>query len=206
MRKTFLIPMLLYAFQLIAQAQDSTLIKVHFLYGSKPKKEFKITEGKWFGGLHGGHVGIEIDTNKIIDFVPSGKFHYIEKHNNRHSSFVEHDTISFWEIFGGQSNSMKKMTVIIPITANQKNKLDSVTKAYLNQTPYDYAFIGMRCAAASYDILSQIGITKKFNRKKTYRKNFFPKRTRKKLVKLAKRNNWEIIQQEGSSKRKWERK
>ena len=180
-------------FSISTFSADSTFIKVHFLYGSKPKKEFKATEGKWFGGLHGGHVGIEIDTNKIIDFVPSGKFHYLEKHDNRHSSFAEHDTTSFWEIFGGYSDSMKKMTIIIPITPDQKKALDSLTKAYWSETPYDYAFVGMRCASASYDILAQIGITKQFKRKKTYRKNFYPKRTRKKLVKLAKRNNWKII-------------
>ena len=187
-------------------SSDSSYIKIHFLYGSKPKKEFKATEGKWFGGLHGGHVGIEYDTNKIIDFVPSGKFHYVEKHNNRHSSFTEHDTTSFWEIFGSHTDSMKKMTIIIPIASHQKKKLDSLVKAYFKETPYDYAFVGMRCAAASYDILAQIGVTKKYSRRRTYRKNFYPKRTRKKLVRLAKRNNWRIIKKEGSLRRKWERK
>ena len=188
------------------KASDSLFIKVHFLYGSKPKKEHKTTEGKWFGGLHGGHVGIEYETNKIIDFVPSGKFHYIEKHDERHSAFVGNDTVSFWQTFGGNSEDMKKMTVIIPITLIQKNILDSIVKAYYNETPYDYAFKGMRCAAASYDILSQLGITKRYRRRKTYRKNFYPKRTRKKLVKLAKRDNWAIKKQEGSETRKWERK
>lgn len=188
------------------KAGDSLFIKVHFLYGSKPKKEHKETEGKWFGGLHGGHVGVEYETNKIIDFVPLGKFHYIEKHNKRHSAFVRNDTVSFWQTFGGSYDEMKKLTIIIPISTFQKKKLDSLVKAYYDETPYDYAFKGMRCASASYDILAQLGITKQFERKKTFRKNFYPKRTRKKLVKLAKRNNWEIKKQEGSETRKWERK
>jgi len=204
MKNLTLILALSLAFQ--SFANDSTFIKVHFLYGSKPKKAYKSTEVKWFGGLHGGHVGVEIEPNKIIDFVPSGKFHYVEKHDNRHSSFTEHDTTSFWEIFGSDSDSMKKMTIVIPITDSQKKKLNSLAKAYWNETPYDYAFVGMRCASATYDILAQIGITKKFKRKKTFRKNFYPKRTRKKLVKLAKRNNWKIIRKQGSPKRKWERK
>lgn len=202
MKLKLLFLVLIISFQTSA---SDLFIKVHFLYGSKPKKEFKTTEGKWFGGIHGGHVGIEYDTNKIIDFVPSGSFHYFEKHDERHSSFVFHDTTSFWELFGGHEDSMKKMTVIIPITALQKKKLDSLVIAYSNETPYDYAFIGMRCAAASYDILSQLGITKKYKRKKIYRKNFYPKRTRKKLVKLAKQNNWKVIRKRGSRKRKWER-
>lgn len=188
------------------KANDTLFIKVHFLYGSKSKKEHKATEGKWFGGLHGGHVGIEYEPNKIIDFVPSGKFHYIEKPDKRHSAFVGNDTVSFWQTFGGNSEDMKKMTVVIPISLIQKKKLDSIVKAYYNETPYDYAFIGMRCAAASYDILSQLEITKEYKKQKTFRKNFYPKRTRKKLVKLANQNNWKIIRKEGSKTRKWEMK
>lgn len=175
------------------------------MHGSKPKKEFKTSEGKWFGGLHGGHVGIEYSPNKIIDFVPRGEFHYFEKHDNRHSSFAEHDTISFWELFGGESDSMQKTTITIPITAEQKEILDSLVLAYQENTPYDYAFFGMRCAAASYDILSQLGVTKKYKRKRTYRKNFYPKRTRKKLLVLASKHNWKVIKKKGCNSRKWEK-
>ena len=189
----------------LCNASDSLFIKVHFLYGSKPKKETKEIEEKWFGGLHGGHVGIEYETNKIIDFVPLGKFHYVEKHNERHSAFVRNDSVSFWQTFGGNAKDMKKLTIIIPITKNQKTKLDSIVNAYYKETPYDYAFKGMRCASASYDILSQLNITKSYKRQRTFRKNFYPKRTRKKLVKLAENNNWKIERQEGSETRKWER-
>jgi hypothetical protein len=51
-------------------AQDSTAIKIHFLYGSKPAKEYKDVEQKWFGGMYGGHAGIEIDSNQILNFLP----------------------------------------------------------------------------------------------------------------------------------------
>ena len=202
--KTFLTVLFISLFS-FCKASDSLFIKVHFLYGSKPKKEHQDTEQNWFGGLHGGHVGIEYEPNQIIDFVPLGKFHYVEKHQDRHSYFASHDTVSFWEIFGGESEDMKKMTIVIPISSTQKLKLDSIIDAYQNQTPYDYAFKGMRCAAASYDILSQLGISKQYGRKKTFRKNFYPKRTRKKLIKLAKRNHWQIIEKEGSGTRIWEK-
>ena len=50
-------------------AQDSTMLKVHFLYGSKPKKAFKHMQKKWFGGLIGGHAGIECGDGKILHFL-----------------------------------------------------------------------------------------------------------------------------------------
>ncbi len=186
-------------------ANDSIYIKVHFLYGSKPKREFKDVESKWFGGKLGGHVGIEIDSNKIVDFVPSGEFHYIEKKNDCNSRFAEHTLESFWEIFGGNSDDVKKMTITIPIPVQQKNKLDSIINIYTNETPYDYAFIGMRCGAATYDILSQLGVVKQYSHRRTYMKIFYPKKLRIPLAEQAKQNNWVIQQQEGTTNRKWEK-
>lgn len=85
---------------LFAEAQDSTFIKVHFLYGSTPKKEFRPAEKTWFGGKLGGHVGVEADSGRIINFVPSGEFHKFPK-KDFHSSFVLHSVPDFWRIFGG---------------------------------------------------------------------------------------------------------
>lgn len=42
------------------QADTAAMIKVNFLYGSKPKRKFKETEVKSFGGLHGGHVSVQV--------------------------------------------------------------------------------------------------------------------------------------------------
>lgn len=186
-------------------AQDTTFIKVHFLYGSKPKKEYKDTEEKWFGGVMGGHVGIEVDPNKIVDFVPNGKFHWIAKQKQKNSRFVVHDTINFWEIFGGEAAMVKKSSFIIPVTKEQKSRIDSITKAYLSSTPYDYAFFGMRCAAAAYDILGQIGVVKPFGYRTTYLKIFYPKKLRKRLTKKAMKSNWRIIRYDGSERRIWKR-
>ncbi|MDJ1468511.1 hypothetical protein QNI19_10730 [Cytophagaceae bacterium DM2B3-1] len=69
-------PVSVYAGTDIDAAERDTIkfIKVHFLYGSKPKKEFKFLEKKWFGGMHGGHVSIETDS-VVTGFGPKGKFH-----------------------------------------------------------------------------------------------------------------------------------
>lgn len=196
---------LLFFSQSTVFASDTLYIKVHFLYGSKPKKEYKETEKTWFGGIHGGHVGIEYEHDKIIDFVPSGKFHYIAKKEELHSSFAHHTEHSFWSIFGGDPDKVKKATFVIPISKQQKEKLDSIVKVYSNETPYDYAFIGMRCGAAAYEILGQLGIVKSYPIRKTYRKIFYPKKLRKRLFKLSERKKWDVITTSGYTNRKWEK-
>ena len=62
-------------------AADSLCIKVHFVYGSKPKSAYKKTENKIFGGIHGGHVYLEVN-KKIISFgTNNGKWHVFQHKN-----------------------------------------------------------------------------------------------------------------------------
>jgi hypothetical protein len=185
-------------------SQDSFYLKVHFLYGSTPKRAFKATEPKWFGGKLGGHVGIESDSNRILNFVPNGSFHVFSKNKNRHSKYLEHAEQSFYGILGGNPDSVKKTIVLVPVSTLQKRMFDSIAACYLVKTPYDYAFFGMRCGAASYEVLAQLGVLKKYSYRKTYWKIFYPRKLRKRLLKKAKQNGWPVIEQQGSSKRKWE--
>jgi hypothetical protein len=191
-------------FAMGAYAQDSALLKVHFLYGSRPLKAYADTEKKWFGGVLGGHVGIEGDSNKILNFLPKGSFHVFKKEGNRHSTYVEHDLRGFYGILGGDPDSVKKAVVYIPVTGRQKQQFDSIETAYLAETPYDYALIGMRCGSASYEILGQLGIVKQYGRKRTAKKIFYPKKLRKRLLKEAVAKGWTVTREEGSAKRKWE--
>ena len=186
-------------------ANDTIFIKVHFLYGSKPKRAFKETEKKWFGGKLGGHVGIEVEENSIIDFIPYGNVHVFADKQDYNSKFVIHNTESFWQIFGSPAASVKQMSISIPISAKQKRQLDSIVEAYTNETPYDYAFFGMRCGAATYDILSQIGIVKEYSHRRTYLKIFYPKKLRNRLTEKASYYNWSVARHEGTDRRKWER-
>lgn len=59
----------------------------------------------------------------------------------------------------------------------------------------------MRCAAATYDILSQLGVVKRYPLKSIYWKIFYPKLLRLRLYAKAKENGWAVIKQEGSAKR-----
>ncbi|MDP1801177.1 MAG: hypothetical protein Q8L81_07495 [Bacteroidota bacterium] len=210
MKKTFLrcfiiSALIIYNFQALKAKSDSVIIRVHFLHGSKPKKQFKHEEDKWFGGILGGHAGIEYETNKIINFQPRSGFHVFAKPKIINSKFSVHDTISFYEILGGQYDSVKKTIIAIKISAWQKNKLDSIVIAYQKRSPYDYAFFGMRCGAAAYDILAQIDVLYKFSFKRTWRKTFYPRKLRRRLEWYAKSRGYKIVKQKGTSRRKWER-
>ncbi len=63
----------------------------------------------------------------------------------------------------------------------------------------------MRCGAAAYNLISELGILKDCSNAKTYRKIFYPRKLRKRLFNKAKENNWKVETQEGSNKRKWEK-
>jgi hypothetical protein len=153
----------------------------------------------------GGHAGIEGDSNRIVNFLPSGKFHWFSKKNNRHSRYAVHSADNFYAILGGNPDSVKKAIVYIPVSIQQKQRFDSIASGYLKQTPYDYAFWGMRCGAAAYDILGQLGIVPAYNYSRTYKKIFYPKKLRKRLFRKARENNWMVIRQDGSGRRIWEK-
>lgn len=186
-------------------ASDSTFVNVYFLYGSKPKKEYKDEESNWFGGKLGGHVGIGLDDGQILNFLPRGSLHIIGNNNVPHAGFYTHSKEAFWSILGYVKGGVKGAVLKIPISSHQKHLLDSISQAYLNQVPYDYAFLGMRCGASTYKILAQLGILKKWGPGKTWRRIFYPRRLRKRLYKLADHQNWSCELQEGSLKRDWEK-
>lgn len=184
--------------------QDSALLKVHFLYGSKPRKEYRDTESKWFGGVLGGHVGIEGDSNSIVSFFHEGNVHVFAKKKKRHSEYKDQNERDFYAVLGETGDSVKSAVVYIPVSMKQKQEFDSLAAAYLKLTPYDYAFFGMRCAAAAHDILGKIDVMTNYNYQTTWRKIFYPKKLRKRLFKKAGENGWFITTQQGSGKRKWD--
>src|SRR6476659_2148020 len=73
----------IFVFLLFPAISQDTL-KVNFLYGSKPKWDYRDTEKSWFGGVLGGHVGIEGDSGKILNFINKGNFHVFSNKNNMH--------------------------------------------------------------------------------------------------------------------------
>lgn len=153
----------------------------------------------------GGHVGIETDSGHILNFRTRGSFHVFTSNKNRHSRYDDLDYTDFYSLFGSDPDSVKRVIVTVPVTRSQKAKLDSIEALYLKKSPYDYALIGMRCGAATYEILGQLGIMENYSHRKTYWKIFYPQKLRRRLLDKANENNWNIDRQEGSLKRKWEK-
>lgn len=188
------------------RGEDSTYVKAHFIYGSMPGKGYRNVEKKWFGGLNGGHVGLEVGKDSILNFGRKGKLHWIGKSRNHHSRFSITSVKRFWELFRIPAADVQKLTIIIPISASQKRILDSLTRSYLANTPYDYAFMGMRCASASSEILARIGVLEKYLQGKGSRMEvFYPKILRTELIIRAKKYNWQMSYEKGTIRRKWER-
>jgi hypothetical protein len=75
---------------------------------------------------------------------------------------------------------------------------------YTAQSPDDYAFLGVRCAAAAYSILAELNVFPKHRKSTTVLKIFYPKKLRKRVFKLAQSNKWQIEKVKGTNKRWWE--
>lgn len=200
----FLILLLLYC---KAKAfNDSVYIRVHFLHGSKPKKEFRKTEQRWQGGiLGGGHVGIEYKPGKILNFHIHGRIHVLRNPWMINSQYSVHSINGFYRLEDSMTTPLKKTIISIKISRSQQLKLDSIAKAYLEKTPYDYAFFGMRCASAAYEVLAQIHVVTPMSKGKIRRRMFYPRIFRRYLEKEALEKGYKVRKTKGSEKRIWEK-
>lgn len=178
-------------------ASDSTyIIKINFLYGSRPAKGHHQQESKLFGGIKGGHVNIEAG-GRVLDFRP-GHNPLLPNNKKPSGGFCINECI-YWS-----SEKDKWTTVIVPVSQEQFMTLQKIIDSFATKTPYDYAIFGMRCAAASYDVLSKIGLFKEYTNTKNVITHFYPKLLRKKVLKWANENNYNIITHNGRPTRKWE--
>ncbi len=185
------------------RAQDS--LHVYFLHGSKPANGFKDTESKWFGGKKGGHVGIAWSADSILNFVPAGRFHKVARRDPKHSRFVVNNAADFWNVFGGSGGEMMTTRISIPVHEAQYREFLQIKDRYLAGTPYDYAFLGIRCASATDEILAKLAITRKRSYWGTIFGTFHPKVLRRRLLRMAPTLGWVVRQTPGSARRVWQR-
>jgi hypothetical protein len=197
MRRTVLI--ISFSLLVITVTAQQT-ITVHFLHGSKPAKGYKNSETKWFGGIKGGHVTIEAG-DSVVGFQPGGKCHLFPKTKYGNGYFSSQEKVNFLN----DTASMKYTSIIIPLSKEQYAIVKQTIGNYLTTSPYDYAVFGMRCAAAAYDVLEDCGVVKKRSRFGKWASYFYPKLLRRKLLKLAKENNYSIVKNNGRKSRKWEK-
>lgn len=200
MRYLFCLILFLIVAEVSSQSDTGYYFQVHFLYGSKPKRKYKKTEPKYFGGLHGGHVTIQIDSSDY-GFEPAGGVHIFARRKYFSSDFIKKTVHGKRRYDDGR----KSVSFIIPITKEQSIVLKQQLESYDKVTPYDYAFFGMRCAACTRDILAKIGYFKRRNRCSMVVGTFYPKKLRKRMFKMAKKKNWQVIKTAGGKTRKWEK-
>lgn len=177
-------------------AGDSTYtIKINFLYGSRPAKGYHKEESRLFGGIKGGHVSVEAG-GRVLDFHP-GNNPLFPNNKKPSGGFTINNSVR-WH------GDDKWKTVIVPVSEYQYRQLQKVFDSVAVRTPYDYAIFGMRCAAASYDVLTKIGLFTEYSNKKNVITHFYPKLLRKKILKWADKNNYVVISNDGRPSRKWE--
>ena len=178
----------------VAFASDS--VYVLFVYGSKPKVN---TESKWLGGIHGGHVSVSYN-QAFISFVPHDGVRIFPRQSVNSAFVMETDGDFIFD-----TSRSRYMLLAFEIDSIQKHTLDSICRSKLDSAGYEYAFFGMRCASAAYDLLSVAGILPKMKRSKMIFKYFYPKLLRKQLLKKVKKENARIVYRPGRKSRKWEK-
>jgi hypothetical protein len=183
----------------IATGQPDHTLKVLFRYGSRPAYGYERTEHDDFGGIHGGHVCLGIDS-VVIGFDSPVGLNIFPNKNHIRGMWVSEKENEFMQ----DTISKKYAIVEIPINNMQYDQLNAILAGYLNNPPYDYAFFGMRCASATYDVLSQIGIVKEKSYSGKVFSMFYPRLLRRKIFRLAKENNYKIIRLKGRKSRDWE--
>ncbi len=176
-------------------------VTIHFVYGSKPARGHKDTEHHYFGGIHGGHVYLQLDS-MLFSFLP-GTFpvHIFAHGKKRQSLYAAHALTDF----ASDTVGAKVTSITYPLSDSQYVELNTVRQEYIHETPYDYAFFGMRCAAAAYDVLGHAGLVKKKGNFRNVCTNFYPKPMRKRMLKHAQQHGLKVVTKEGRASRKWEK-
>jgi hypothetical protein len=215
-------------FTVNTQAQEPLVdsIRILCLYGSIPAKGWVGKEPMYgpnnlfnrMAKMHGGHVAIEYAPDKALSFQPlryngfGGGGHLTNRSNPRNfnSCFRIYTAQRAWTVLGNYYNnidSLRRATFVIPVTATQKKRLDSIARAYTSQTPYDYSFLGMRCASSSYEVLEAAGIVSGYKHHFWYN-IFTTRRFRYVLYQEYLRNKdkgWRLYTCKGSQSRQWEK-
>ena len=179
-----------------AFSQDT--VSVYFIYGSKPISK---TESKWFGGKMGGHVGLGFSKDSVFHFNPNGKVGAFGN-KKQPGRWIQSTESEFLCTFGCDSNQI--LIVKIPISSEDRIAIRNKALQFIEQSPYPYAFFGMRCTSSCYHLLSQTQLFKTKSKSRMILNYFIPRKLRKELLKKAKKNGWKTTMRKGRSSRKWD--
>lgn len=182
---------------------DSDVLKdtaiIHFIHGSIPMENC-IYARKRLGGLLGGHVEIELE-GRVYGFRLDKLPIHIFVDNHHFNSKYEVYTKETWL----KRTEYEKITSVhLPISKEQKDKLQAILTTYLAKSPYDYAFFGTRCATATAEVLSKSGIIYRLSNVENSIAFLSPHPLRQTFLQLAREKHFLVIHKKGVDCRYWE--
>lgn len=175
---------------------------IHFLHGYIRKRHCEDPKTT-VGGLLGGHIEWEIeDTVYGFQYADRKKIHfYSRKQPAAFGGLFTRKSKANWL---KETKNDRITSIFIPLGEGQRVRLVDILEAYHRQAPYDYAFLGMRCASATFELMAEIGLLPKKSRRYYILHAFYPRQLRKRLVKWAKKNKFQVLKKEGIESRFWE--
>ncbi len=174
---------------------------IHFVYGSKPKREFRNIGERVPGGLLGGHIYIQSGENVYgFESIYHNRIHIFP--HRRFNSIFKKEHLNDWKTATGDQ---KMASIEIPVEATAIRHLNNLLENFHRQTPYDYAVFGMRCGSSTYQILSELGIFPVASKIVTMLRIPYPGILRKKMLRIAETSNYKVTTQAGNTRRTWEK-
>lgn len=176
-------------------------IRVHFIHGSKRKKEFP-DEHVRIGGMWGGHVEVQIDSLVIGFQQIKSPVHVFPRRRNRH--FNSEVTIKQYKAWAVESRDDKITSISIPVDCKQKAQLLETYRRQHQQPPHDYAVLGFRCTSFALKSLGACDIFEHAGKAECLITAPYPARFRNSLLKIAQRKGWKTSLREGTTRKTWE--
>lgn len=175
---------------------------VRIAHGSRPHPQHRDTQKHWLGGMYGGHVVIQLDSFAYGFNFRSKRVHIFPRmKESRQAGVFEKDfaplVVQGWA-------QMKTTTVYVPLSDSEYVAMKSRLEALHADVPFDYAFLGMRCASTAYMLLSETGVFEPAGKLKSMRRAFHPRALRRKLIRAAAAQKLRVEVQPGNPHRIWE--
>ncbi len=185
----------------IVRENASTSIKVHFIHGSKRRKEFP-AEPVRIGGLWGGHIEVRVDSMVYGFQHQKTPIHIFPRSKRKNqNSEVTAKPISQWLL---ETRNDKITTVTIPVTPDQKKQLLTSYQMHFTTPPRDYAVLGFRCTSFAMNELGHCRIIADLNDAQCLLAGAYPAKFRRALLEIAQHNGWAIQIQDGTHRKIWE--
>ncbi len=180
----------------------AAVVILHFTHGSVPRPGCEDQRSR-LGGKWGGHVELEIDDHLHgFELERRPDWHLVAR--RRRSSFncvFEKKPLADWL---AASLNDKRTSIALPVTAGQKDWLLEFYERNGAEPPYDYAFLGMRCAASMREVLGGAGILSEISRFGCLVSAFYPRQFRRKMLRLAAEKGWQVTLKPGIECRDWD--